>query len=335
VKSPSKILVLYNSVTKSQGEDKEILADEENIIMANDVAQALSPKHETKLFNVDEKTIHKIKDEKFDLIFNLTEGLGDLPKSDHLVARYLEKEGLPFTGSGSKTLELTGNKIATKKILLKNSVPTAKFYFISGDNEDIPSWLKFPLIVKPMNMHCSIGISTKSVVENEEELRQFLKSQEEKYNELFFFEEFIDGREVNVAIMGNADNLEVLPPSEISFGTNYPGKYKIVDFDAKWVESSETYKNTPSAPIINKLEEPLKTLLEDTAKKAFRLTNCQDYARVDFRIDKNGLPIVLEVNANQGIAIDSGTSRSARAAGYSYESFIQKIVDLATARLLS
>lgn len=333
---PSKILVIYNSVTKSQGDDKEILADEDNITSANEVASALHKAgYVTETFDVNEKTINEIPGKNFDLVFNLTEGLGDMPRSDFLVARFLEKHKIPFTGSGSETLALTNNKMNTKSLLLKNNLPTPKFAFLNTSSDDLPEWLKFPVIVKPVGMDCSIGIDQNSVVEDEISLKKVLDEKEEKYHDLFFVEEYVDGREINVVVLGNNDNLETLPPSEVVFDNNlYPGKYKIVDYDAKWVEFSKSYQSTPPVcPAV--LDNVVREALFDVAKKAYQLTNCHDYGRVDFRLDKNNTPYILEVNANQGISEDTGTTRSAIAAGYTYESFLEKIIDLASERLVS
>lgn len=333
---PSTILVIYNRVTKSQGDAKEILADEDNVTTANEVSDALGQiGFSATTFDVNEKTINEIPQKKFDLVFNLSEGMGDVPKSDFLVARFLENHQIPFTGSGSETLALTNNKINTKSLLLKHNLPTPKFTFLNSSSDPLPSWINFPVIVKPVGMDCSIGIDQNSVVENSSSLKKVLDEKEEKYQDLFFVEEYIDGREINVAILGNGDNLECLPPSEIIFDEkHYPGKYKIVDYDAKWVEFSKSYQSTPPVcPAI--LDEKAKQELFAIAKKAYQLTNCHDYGRVDFRLGKDGVPYVLEVNANQGISEDTGTTRSANAAGYTYESFLQKIIDLATERLLS
>ena len=332
---PANILVIYNRFTSTDStlRTSETMADDDTVTSALEVAKCLSHKHNVKLFEIDEKTILNLPKENFDLVFNLTEELGNLPKSDFLVASFLEKNKIPFTGSGSKTLALTGNKIETKKILLKNKIPTAKFYYLSSSEDILPEWLTFPLIVKPISMHCSIGISVNSVVEKESALREFIANQQEKYGELFFVEEYIEGREINVALLGNGDDIEVLPISEIIFSKNYPSKYKIVDFNAKWVSESDTYQSTLESKIPADLPEATKIMLEETAIEAFRLTGCHDYARVDFRVDKSGIPIVLEVNANQGISEDTGTVRSAKVAGYTYENFVEKIVRTAQIRL--
>ncbi len=338
VTKPSRILILYNRVTKSPGGDsKELLADEDNVISATKVNLALQRTgFDSEIFDVNERTIEEIPQKKFDLIFNLAEGLGNLPRSDFLVARFLEKHHLPFTGSGSQALALTNNKINTKSLLLKNELPTPKFIFLNSSTDALPEWLKFPVIVKPVGMDCSIGIDQNSVVENKTVLKKVLDEKEEKYHDLFFVEEYIDGREINVAVLGNGEKLEILPPSEILFDKRgYPGKYKIIDYDAKWVELSKTYQSTLKSCCPAPLDKRTAETLFAAAKKSYQLTNCRDYGRVDFRVAPDGTPFILEVNANQGIAPDTGTVRSAKAAGYSYESFIQKIVNLATKRLLS
>ncbi len=333
---PSRILVIFNRVTKApSSEEKELLADEDNILMANSVANALTAVGYTvELFEVNQSTLTDIPQKNFDLIFNLTEGLGDLPKSDFLVARFLEKHHLPFTGSGSYALALTNNKVNTKNLLLRHHLRTPKFVFLTSPTDPLPSWLTYPVIIKPVGMEASVGLSQISVVETNDQLKSTLASQEEKYGDLFFVEEYIYGREINVALLGNGASVEVLPPSEILFDeAKYPGKYKIVDFDAKWVEESPSYQATLNYRCPAPLEKEVEREIYSLARQAFLLTGCTDYSRIDFRLSPDGTPFVLEVNGNQGLSPDTGTVRSAKAAGYTYESFIEKIVDHAVKRL--
>jgi D-alanine-D-alanine ligase len=154
---------------------------------------------------------------------------------------------------------------------------------------------------------------------------------EKIYHEPVLVEEYIDGRELNVTVLGNGKNAKVLPTSEIIFGKSFAHKYKVVDFAAKWQKDSSAYKDTVGfCPA--KLSEESKKKIEETCLAAFRITGCRDYARVDIRLSKEGIPFVLEVNANPGVGPEDGATRSALAAGYSYPSFLSEIVKIALLR---
>jgi D-alanine-D-alanine ligase len=144
-------------------------------------------------------------------------------------------------------------------------------------------------------------------------------------------EEYIEGRELNVSILGN-EELQILPISEIDFSTMPPGIPRICGYEAKWVETSQEFTHTvPLCPA------PLSPEVEDRVKKAslraYQVLGCRDYARVDIRLSLDEIPYVLEVNANPDISPDAGMTRSAKAAGLAYPQFVGRIVDLAWSRI--
>ena len=187
--------------------------------------------------------------------------------------------------------------------------------------------MAYPLIVKPRWEDASQGISNESVVETEKKLLARIDYVHRTYNQGALVEEFITGREINAAIIGN-DHHEVLPLSEIKFHADLA--QPIVSYEGKWLEQSQQYKLTqPVCPA------PLKTrsemLLRDVALRAYKLLECRDYARVDFRL-RDGVPYILEVNANPDISPDAGLARSARAANLSYPQLIARILATASKR---
>ena len=312
-----KITVVYNEVKiKTYGKPEDLLADVDTVKTAEEIALALSSLgYETELFKVDEESVRSLtKSYPTDLFFNNAFGIGSTAKSEADLTGILEKTSKPFSGATSKNIVLTTDKIATKKILAAAMLP-------------VPGNSKFPLIIKPAGEDCSLGISQASVVNNKMELKKQKKLLEKTYAEEVLIEEFIDGRELNVTILGN----QVLPISEIIFGKSFKSKYKIVDFAAKWEEETDEFKETVGV-CPAKLSEGLRRKIEEIALKAFMVTNCRDFARVDMRLDKNNQPYILEVNANPGIGPNDGVVLSAKAAGHSYLSFLQKIVSLALLR---
>jgi D-alanine-D-alanine ligase len=173
----------------------------------------------------------------------------------------------------------------------------------------------------------SLGISKESFVKNEKALRKRVRYINHTYNQPALVEQYVYGRELNVAILGYKSP-QVLPISEIMFGFNK--EPKIVDYPAKWFTESDEYKMTkPMCPAI--VEPSIKNKIEKVALKSFEALHCRDYARVDVRLDDE-TPYVIEVNPNPDISPDAGFSRSLKAAGISYEEFIELLIEFSKER---
>lgn len=325
-----KITILYNKVTQIEnGKPEDLLAEDDTIKTANEINSTLENLgYATELFCVDETSVKKITGNyPTDLFFNNAFGIGNAAKSEGDLAGIIEKTGIPFTGATEKNIILTTDKVATKDVLQAFAIPTPGFAMFSTVKK-IETNLKYPLFVKPEGEDCSFGITQSSVVQNEKELKKKVNELMELYHEGILAEEYIEGRELNISVMGKSKDLFVLPVSEIIFGPKFPGKYHIVDFDSKWSENSDFYRETNGVcPAV--LDKNVKEKIERIAKKAFEVTGCRHFARVDMRLDKNDQPWVLEVNANPAIGKKDGFVRSARAAGYNYESFLDFLVKLA------
>ncbi len=275
--------------------------------------------------------LRELTDGRADLVFNMCEGAFLNSKFEMNIAALLELYGLKFTGNPSITLGVALNKGWTKDILRGAGIDTPEHFIASAPSVDIPQGLDFPLIVKPLTEDASLGIETDSVVYTREELSSRIEHILEEYSSQALVERFVDGREFNVALMGNDDATVVLPPSEIDF-SEYPEELpRICSYEAKWIEVSPLYRKTPPvcpAPV----SEELKQRLESTALMAYRALSCRDYARVDMRLDKDGNLWVLEVNPNPDISKDAGFARAARAAGLEYHQFIGELVSIAAKR---
>ncbi|MDO8515031.1 MAG: ATP-grasp domain-containing protein [bacterium] len=326
-----KIIVLYNLVkTVAVGMSEDILADEDTVKTAKAIAENLTTDHDVSLFEVGEENTGDLKKLKPDLFFNNAFGIGSVPKSEVDLANILEDTKIPFTGSPARAIALTTDKVLTKNILMAKNLPTPKFQVFT--NGEIPDKkLRFPLIVKPIAEDCSLGISDSSVVSDEKDLMIQVHKLRETYSEAVMVEEFIEGRELNITVLGNGIHAVALPVSEIIFGKKYPGKYKIVDFNAKWEEATDNYKETNGVCPAELTPEVLENI-NKISNEAYQLTGCRDFARVDIRLSKDNTPYILEVNANPGIGPNDGAARSARAAGYSYSQFLQKIINVALER---
>ncbi len=320
------ITVLYNNVTSLySGDPEDLLADEDSVKTAKEIKdQLVDLGHKAELFEVNEDSVQQVKKIKTDLFFNQVFGIGNTPNSEGEFAGLLEKTNIPFTGSPKKAIDLSNNKLKTKELLIKNNIPTPHLYTDKSD-------LKFPLIVKLADSHCSIGLSQKSVVNSKSGLQDQILSLSKKYTSPVLIEEFIDGRELNVCILGNGDSAKVLPISEILFSKSFT-KFRIIDFAAKWLEKSEEYQGTLGADCPANLSPDIASRVNEIALAAYKISGCKDYGRVDIRLGVNNEPYVLEVNANPGIGKGDGANRSAKAAGMSYSQFIAQIVEVATSR---
>jgi D-alanine-D-alanine ligase len=322
-----KIIILARETQHLEGENDTY--GRENIDDALGVKKALSDLHEVKILSVNEESYPKLKEEKPDVVFNLgDDGFRGDPRLEPHVAAILDILNIPYTGNNYFSLALCQNKARAKEILAYHGILTPKFQVFSSTSRKINPELKFPLIVKPVREDGSIGIKERSVVSSEEQLKEQVEHILAVYKQEALVEEFIDGREFNVAVIGNK-RLVVLPVAEIDFTEMPKNAPKIVSYRAKWVKQSLVFKKTPvTCPAA--IDENLAGAIAETAKKCYKIFGCSGYGRVDFRYDeKENKLYVLEVNPNPDISEEAGISKAARAAGISYRDLILRIIDYA------
>lgn len=330
-KKALKVGVLFNRPAEPpRGEDSDYVAEAEIEEQAEYVQKALDKlgyDYQMLPFEVDlELLVKTLKGYNPDVVINLCEGAFGDSHLESNVPSLLELLNIPYTGSPPLSLGMCQNKGLTKKILEANGLPTPK-YWVFESSIDCQGDFKFPLFVKPLSEDASLGISSKSYVRNETELKAQVEYITSRYKQSALVEEYIAGRELNVAILGY-DDPRVLPISEITFG--FKDEPKIVSFSAKWFKKSDEYEKTkPVCPAV--LDPFVKNKVEKIALKAFSLLYCRDYARVDIRL-REGSPWILEVNPNPDISLEAGFSRSLRTAGISYEQFVEKIIQFALQR---
>ncbi len=303
-----KILILYNALSENPAQDEMDVLDQVTLVeegLSSNVYQV-----EKLEFSLDVKnfltTISKVKP---DLVFNLVESVDNDGKLICLAPGILEHIGIPYTGTKHDQMFICQNKVVAKELMVKNNILT-------------PSWLrmdnpKFILgkqyLVKPIWEDGSLGIDDDKLFTSvDESLKNYDPSN-------FFLEEYVDGREFNVAILAG----EVLEPAEIVF-RGFEDIPKILGYKAKWEEDSFQYKNTFRTFDI---EEGLRGKLKVIGKKCWELFNMKGYARVDFRMDSIGKIYVLEVNPNPCISPDSGFIAAAQNFGYSKKDVVEKILN--------
>jgi D-alanine-D-alanine ligase len=300
-----------------------------------EIKEALTQKgFQTETFNlldnIDE-LCSRLGSGNYDVVFNLVESVGGESIKEMFVAGIYELYNIPYTGCSAVTLGLCLNKHRAKLIMKGAgfSVPRWRLY-LNPSTIIFDSKPEFPLIVKPSQEDASVGISEQSVVNDEKELKDQLEFLYHTLKQPIIVEEYIEGREINSAILGDKEKI-ALPLSEISFDTLPDDLPKIVTYDGKWIKDSLYYKNTIPicpAPLDDEIAERIKKI----ALNVSDLFGCRDYCRVDFRLDKNNQPYILEVNPNPDISIDAGFARAAKAYGLSYDELLVKIIEFALER---
>jgi D-alanine-D-alanine ligase len=272
----------------------------------------------------------RIKNSGVDVVFNLCEDINGNSQAEINIPAILNLMNIPYTGSDIFGLIMTNDKCKTKHILVREGIPTPR-YRIYHSSQKISYPLKFPAIVKPNNEDGSFGIDSGAVVRTMEELEKRVAYIVQEFRQPALVEEYIEGREFNISVFGNHPDMEILPISEIVYQDFPEGKPKIADYNAKWLEGSFEYKNTPvkcPAEMDRHLEEKIKTIV----LKCATIFKCRDYGRVDIRMDQKGKPYVIEVNANPDLSPKAGYMRSFIASGRTYEDFINSLVTWAAAR---
>jgi D-alanine-D-alanine ligase len=257
-------------------------------------------------------------------IFNLCEEINGKCELEMCVAGLLDLMGIPYTGSDPFALGLALNKFHVKQILRSAGVPTARGYVrYPGQKNGIPRGMRFPMIVKPAHEDASLGINSNSVCHTARHLEKQILYIHDVYHQEALVEEYLDGREFNVSVVGDR-NPEVLAISEINFSGLPEGEPRIVSYRAKWDEDSPMFNFTvPICPA--NLTKRLENRIKDIAIRSYQCIGCRDYARIDMRTDSRGSIHVLEVNPNPDISPKAGFARAARAAGYSYSDIILRI----------
>jgi D-alanine-D-alanine ligase len=291
--------------------------------------------YKATLFNMNgdiQRLLDFISQKQPDLIFNLCESVGNESIHEMHVAGLYDLLGVPYTGAPAFALGTCLNKARTKEILTHNGIKTPRFVIFRNIGElTEPLGIRFPLIVKPSREDASVGIENTSVVDDFAALRKRVRYIFNQYDQPALVEEYVEGRELNVGILGNKRPI-VLPISEIDF-SGLPADYpRIVTYNAKWMQGTPEYVGTVGVCPANVPAE-LEKKLKEIALKCYRLMGLRDYGRVDFRLDKNNVPYVLEVNPNPDLSDDAGFARSARAYGLSFEDTIGRIVEYALERM--
>jgi D-alanine-D-alanine ligase len=275
-------------------------------------------------------SLQKLAAAECDLVFNLTESwAGDDTKDIHLAA-YLDLIGKRYTGSGPTGLHLAGNKSLAKKIFAFHGIRTPYFASVHRGRLDWSHDLHFPVIVKPAREDGSIGIGFNALCGSIKDLMERIHDLHQKFDAPVLIEEYIEGREFYVGVLGNAEP-EPLPVVELDLSRLPEGTPKIAGTEVKWEKGTMAYKVTKSI-LATDLDEAVTQELQQTAVQAYRALELRDYGRIDMRLGPDGRVYVLEVNPNPWLHSTAEFAMAARKAGRDHPAMIEEIVQLALDR---
>ena len=286
-----------------------------------------SNKHRVKTIEGDKDLIDHLeefmprvlKGERPGLAFNVSYGIQGQARYTHIPS-ILEMVGIPYVGSGPQAHTLALDKVVAKMIFRQQGLPTPDFAVLNSWDFELPN-LDYPMIVKPKNEAVSFGLK---IVQNEKELRSAARVIFDEYQQPVLVEQYIEGREINVGLIGN-NPPEALPPVELKFPSDGPAVYTYEDKTHRSGRQIEF--ECPAS-----LSEELRAKAVHLARSAFQALGCYDCARVDMRMDKDGNFHILEVNSLPSLGEHGSYLIGAKQAGLDFNALINRLVDETTAR---
>ncbi|HET9625334.1 MAG TPA: hypothetical protein VFP84_28395 [Kofleriaceae bacterium] len=332
-----RIFVLYNS-------DYDEEADATDVISVEDSARAIANALRQAGYTIDLvgqkglevlSILDHIRATKPDLVYNLCESMAGDSCHEPTFVGMLDLFGVPYTGTDLLGLASCLHKQRAKDILNGRGIPTPPHRFLADPRDlDDPSLdtLDFPWFLKLAHEDASVGITEENVVHSGAALRARARALMAEFDQAVLAERFIAGRELNVALLGNGDDLTILPLHEIDFSAMPADRPHIVSYAAKWEETHVDYAGTKPVPLRNASPAFIANV-ERVARQAWTAMGLRDYGRIDLRVDADDVPWVIDVNPNPDISPDAGVARSAQVAGMSYSQMIARIAEVAYARI--
>jgi len=320
------------SYSSSKIQDKYAEWDTQETI--NALKDAIAEQHNVTAIEADENFFDEVKRIRPDIVFNVAEGLFGVSREAQIPAM-LEMLQIPYTGSDPQTLSICLDKARTKEILTYHNIKNPKFRIASSINDIDDTGFEYPLIVKPVFEGSSKGIYSSSFVNNSDELKKEVERVTTEYEQDALIEEFLNGREFTVALMGNGNETEVLPVVEIDFN-EFPNDFvPVYSYEAKWIlDTREKPLDVFICPA--KVDITLEEKIKNTALNAYKVLKCRDWSRIDIRLDKKGEPNIIEINPLPGILPNpednSCYPKAARTAGMNYSQMINKVIYTAAKR---
>lgn len=316
---PISVAVLYYG-----GESGDLQDTEEAV---GSIAAALERRgHVVRTAEVNKKNWLQAVKLPGEVVFNLVED--ELWELYTKVGFKLEEMGRAQVGHDMKAFKYVTKKSRVKRRLSLAGVPTPKFRIFNRRSRiSQVRGLEFPVIIKPSGQHAGVGISQDSVVIDQTELEERVKFLFARYPGEVVAEEFVEGREVHVTVLGNGRHVVTLPACEVMFGGEFADNWSVYTYAAKW--DKESWEYWDARTVVPKVSRVLEKRLLRAALKAYRVLGCRDIARIDIRVNGKLRPQVVDVNMNPSLnQLDDqdATVRSAEALGWSYEDLVETVV---------
>ncbi len=329
----AKVALVYNlKKSKGEGFPCDYFSEFDSPETIEAIASALrAGGHQVLLVQADEKLLDWLRFNQVDMVFNMAEGTSGSSRESQVPA-ILDFLDIPYTGSGVLTLALSLDKAMAKQIFISEKIPTPRFQLFKNAEVPLQQSLKCPLIVKPNCEGSAKGIHSSNVVEDEPRLYEAVKRIQELYRQDILVEEFIEGKELTVGILGNQEP-QVLPILEIDFsGCKKDGEF-FYSWEVKEYQGIDPMYPDPKFFCPARLSRTEEDAVKKVARQAHRSLGCLDVSRVDIRLSDDSIPYVLEVNPLPGLdPKESNLTRMAKAQGISYTDLINGILENALRR---
>lgn len=323
-----RIGLTYNLKKGIHSEIEDIEAEYDSIETVTAIKQSLEKLGaEVLLLEADPAIFGKLTGNKIDIVFNIAEGTHGRGREAEIPA-ILNYLGIPFVGSDETTLCIALDKSLTKRIISTYGIKTPGSYLVNNINDFTKNGLKFPVIVKPNAEGSSKGIPDFSTADDAAELKKLVARNISAYRQSMLVEEYITGREFTVGIVGNGSDVKVFPPMEIHFAE---GKLKrnVYSYTVK-----KNYKEFIEYRCPAPVDKDTDGKIRETAAEIFKILECRDFARMDFRMSEDGEIHFIEINPLPGLA--PGYSDFPMIAGFTgidYDTLIRMILNSALKRL--
>ncbi|MEZ5543480.1 MAG: D-alanine--D-alanine ligase [Pseudomonadota bacterium] len=315
----TRVAVLYGALPANAPPDEQDALVEAEAVGAALRALGFQPLLRAVNTNLDQLR-HELLQLRPRFAFNLVESLDGRGAFIAWVPQLLDALGIPYTGVSADAQYLTSNKLLAKRWLAAHGLPTPAW------SEDGSAGGPGAWIVKSVWEHASIGIDDGAVVQGGAAAARRIAEQRARHGGAWFAERFVDGREFNIALLEEVGGVRVLPVAEIDFSAFPAGKPRIVNYAAKWDSTAFEYHHTPRRFLVSAAGSEPGHGLETLARACWQHFGLRGYARVDIRLDADGTPQVLEINANPCLSPDAGYAAAAAAAGLDYTALIGCIV---------
>ena len=323
-----RVIILHSDVGScASADEQDVLTQVESVSAA---LKSLGHEALPMPLSLDLDTAaRQLREAACELVFNLVETVGGQGRLIHLAPALLDSMKKLYTGAGTEATFLSSNKLAAKKLLHAHRLSTPGWASLTGSSWTGPFPAGSPFIIKSVWEHASVGLEEGSVVSplTMGELREEIRRRLGELGSDAFAERYIDGREFNLSILAGKNGPEVLPPAEIEFIGYGDDRFRIVGYRAKWDESAYEYHHTPRRFGFGPEDRLLLRSLKRMAVRCWHLFGLRGYARVDYRVDREGKPWILEINSNPCLSPDSGFTAAAEQARLRYEEVVGRIVE--------